>query len=228
MSHPLFNTALARLAALGKEAVKARYRKESSELQCFGVQMGDIRKLAKEFGTDHGSDHELALALWESPVLEARLLAVLLMKPDRLGQEQLDVMVRSATAGQLADWLNAYVVRKHPDREQLRRMWMADADPWAARAGWSLTSERVEKDPAGLDLAALLNRIESEMAAAAPPQQWTMNFCLAAIGINHPDFRQRAIDIGQALGIYRDYPTPKGCTSPFAPIWIDAMVGRQK
>jgi 3-methyladenine DNA glycosylase AlkD len=66
------------------------------------------------------------------------------------------------------------------------------------------------------------------MAAAAPPQQWTMNFCLAAIGINHPDFRQRAIDIGQALGIYRDYPTPKGCTSPFAPIWIDAMVGRQK
>jgi 3-methyladenine DNA glycosylase AlkD len=219
---------MARLAALGKEAVKARYRKESADLQCLGVQMGDIRKLAKEFGTDHGSDHDLALALWDSPVLEARLLAVLLMKPDRLERKQLDAMVRSATAGQLADWLNAYIVKKHPDKEPLRQAWMTDADPWAARAGWSLTSDRIEKSPAGLDLAALLDRIESEMAAAEPPRQWTMNFCLAAIGINHPHFRQRAIDIGQALGIYRDYPTPKGCTSPFAPIWIKAMVDRQK
>ncbi|MDX9958196.1 MAG: DNA alkylation repair protein [Spirochaetia bacterium] len=228
MSHPSYQTALDELESLGKAAVKARYRKESSDLQCFGVQMGDIRKLAKEFGTDHGSDHELALALWESPILEARLLAVLLMKPDRLGQEQLDAMVRSATTGQLADWLNAYIVRKHLDTEQLRRKWMSDADPWAARAGWSLTSERVESNPEGLDLAVLLNRIESEMATAAPPQQWTMNFCLAAIGINHPEFRQRAIAIGESLGIYRDYPTPKGCTSPFAPVWIKAMVDRQK
>lgn len=227
MSHPQYNTALARLEALGKEAVKARYRKEAADLQCFGVQMGDIRKVAKEFGTDHGSDHELALALWESPVLEARLLAILLMKPDRLEREQLDTMVRSATAGQLADWLNAYIVKKHPDKEQLRQSWMVDVNPWAARAGWSLTSDRIEKSPAGLDLATLLDRIESEMAAAAPPQQWTMNFCLAAIGINHPEYRQRAIDIGQALGIYRDYPTPKGCTSPFAPVWIDAMVKGQ-
>ncbi len=33
--------------------------------------------------------------------------------------------------------------------------------------------------------------------------------------------------IGETLGIYRDYPVSKGCTSPFAPIWINAMVSRQ-
>jgi hypothetical protein len=33
--------------------------------------------------------------------------------------------------------------------------------------------------------------------------------------------------IGKTLGIYRDYPVSKGCTSPFAPIWINAMVSRQ-
>lgn len=221
MSQSQYKTALARLEVLGKEAVKARYRKESSELQCFGVQMGDIRKLAKEFGPDH----ELGLTLWESPVLEARLMAVLLMKSQRLDPKTLDAMVRSATMTQLADWLNAYLVKKHPDNEKLRQTWMADPDPWAARAGWSLTSDRVEKTPEGLDLPALLDRIGSEMATADPAQQWTMNFCLAAIGINHPEFRQRAIDLGETLGIYRDYPTPKGCTSPFAPIWIKAMSG---
>jgi 3-methyladenine DNA glycosylase AlkD len=55
-----------------------------------------------------------------------------------------------------------------------------------------------------------------------------MNFCLAGIGIHFPKHRRRAITIGETLGIYRDYPVSKGCTSPFAPIWIKEMVSRQK
>jgi 3-methyladenine DNA glycosylase AlkD len=65
------------------------------------------------------------------------------------------------------------------------------------------------------------------MGAAAPEVQWTMNFCLAETGIHFPRYRQRAIAIGEKLGVYRDYPVSKGCTSPFAPIWINAMVRRQ-
>jgi 3-methyladenine DNA glycosylase AlkD len=104
---------------------------------------------------------------------------------------------------------------------------MEDDDPWAARAGWSLTSERVGRSPDGLDLPALLDRIEAELANAAPEAQWTMNSCLAAIGIHFPKHRKRALAIGEKLGVYRDYPVSKGCTSPFAPIWINEMVRRQ-
>jgi 3-methyladenine DNA glycosylase AlkD len=104
---------------------------------------------------------------------------------------------------------------------------MKDADRWAARAGWSLTSERISKSPDGLDLPALLDRIESEMKKAAPEVQWTINYCLAGIGIHFPKHRKRALAIGEKLGIYRDYPVSKGCTSPFAPIWINEMVRRQ-
>jgi hypothetical protein len=53
-----------------------------------------------------------------------------------------------------------------------------------------------------------------------------MNECLAAIGIHFPKHRERAIAIGEESGIYRDYPVSKGSTSPFAPIWINAMVSR--
>jgi 3-methyladenine DNA glycosylase AlkD len=52
-------------------------------------------------------------------------------------------------------------------------------------------------------------------------------YTLAEIGIHFPKLRLRAIAIGDTLGIYRDYPLSKGCTSPFAPIWIDEMVRRQ-
>jgi 3-methyladenine DNA glycosylase AlkD len=65
------------------------------------------------------------------------------------------------------------------------------------------------------------------MPTAPPEVQWTMNTALAQIGINFPKHRKRAIDIGESLGIYRDYPVSKGCTSPFAPIWIKEMVKRK-
>jgi hypothetical protein len=39
--------------------------------------------------------------------------------------------------------------------------------------------------------------------------------------------RKRAIAVEEKLGMYRDYPVSKGCTSPFAPIWINEMVRRQ-
>jgi 3-methyladenine DNA glycosylase AlkD len=104
---------------------------------------------------------------------------------------------------------------------------MTSDDRWAARAGWQLTAGRVAKRPEGLDLEALLDRVEKEMGAAAPEVRWTMNMCLAEIGIHNPKLRKRAIAIGEKLGIYRDYPVSKGCTSPFAPIWINEMVRRQ-
>src|SRR5690606_26743467 len=123
---------------------------------------------------------------------------------------------------------NAYVVKNHPEREALRQAWMQEEDPWAARAGWALTSGRVARVPDGLDLTALLDRIEAEMGDAPPAVQWTMNGCLANIGIHFPKHRKRAIVIGEKLGVYRDFPCAKGCTSPFAPIWIGEMVRRQE
>src|SRR5690606_35999 len=160
--------------------------------------------------------------------LEARLLAVLLMKPKQLSAEELDRLVRSNRQMPVSDWLNSYIVKAHPEKEMLRQRWMEDSDPMAARAGWSLTAERGAKAPEGLDRDALLGRIEAEMASAAPERQWTMNNTLAAIGINHPAHRARALAIGEKLGVYRDYPTSAGCTSPFAPEWIGEMVRRQE
>ena len=214
---------LAQLDALGNERVRARNRKHGAGENQFGVQLGDIRKVAATIG----ADQQLAMALWETGNVDARLLAILLIKAGKLSRDEMDRMVRSASFAQVADWLNAYVVRQHPDRESLRQAWMEDDDPWAARAGWSLTAGRVARSADGLDLPALLDRIEAEMGNAASPVQWTMNACLAGIGIHFPEHRARAIAIGETLGTYRDYPVSKGCTSPFAPIWIGEMVRRQ-
>jgi 3-methyladenine DNA glycosylase AlkD len=219
---------LRQLKALGNAAVRAQNAKSgplgsgAGDNQ-FGVSRGDVRKLANKIKTNH----ELALALWNTGNLDAQFLATLLIKVDLLSAAELERMVKSVTWVWVADWLHSYVVKAHADKETLRKKWMTSEDRWTARSGWQLTAGRVAKSPDGLDLAALLDRIEKELAAAPPEVQWTMNRCLAEIGIHFPKLRPRAIAIGEKLGIYRDYPRSKGCTSPFAPIWINAMVKRQ-
>jgi 3-methyladenine DNA glycosylase AlkD len=214
---------LKQLEALADAKVRAHNTKWGAGDNQFGVKLGDIRALAKKIK----SDPELGKALWKTGNVDAQFLAALIVKPKDLSADEMDLMVRSAKFAQAADWLISYVVKDHPEKEALRQRWMSGEDPWAGRAGWSLTSERVAKTPDGLDLPALLDRIESEMGTAAPEAQWTMNSCLAAIGIHLPKHRKRALAIGEKLGIYRDYPVSKGCTSPFAPIWINEMVRRQ-
>ncbi|MEM8960040.1 MAG: DNA alkylation repair protein [Acidobacteriota bacterium] len=215
--------ALAELEALGSERVRAQNVSWGASDNQYGVKLGDIRKVAKAIK----SNHDLALELWQTGNHDARFLAILLLKPKKLTADQLDHMVRSVTFTRVSDWLNAYVIKKHPAKDTLRQTWLTTDHPMAARAGWEQTALVIAKTPEAIDSAALLDRIEADMADADPIVQWTMNHCLAEIGIHLAEHRERAIAVGEALGVFRDYPVSKGCTSPFAPIWIEEMVSRQ-
>jgi 3-methyladenine DNA glycosylase AlkD len=214
---------MAQLEALGNEKMREWSTRDGAGENQFGVKKSDLRTLAKAIKTDP----ELAAALWETGNVDAMLLATLIMRPKQISPDTLESMVCVATYTQLADWLGTNVTKLHPHKEQLRQKWMQSPDTMTHRAGWSLTAERIIKSPEGLDLVTLLDRIEAEMGTAPAPVQWTMNYCLAEIGIHFPEHRERALSIGEKLGVFRDYPTSKGCTSPFAPIWIAEMVGRQ-
>lgn len=214
---------LAELESRGDDARRKHNVKAGAPDNQYGVKLGDIRALAKKLKTDH----ELALRLWDTGNVEAQLLATLLIKPASLSAGELDKLTRSTTCAQVAEWLNSYVVAQHSDKEALREKWMKAKDRWVARAGWHLTASRVNKGAEGLDLPALLDRIEKELPKAPPEVQWTMNNTLAAIGIHDAKLRQRAVAIGEKIGLYRDWPVSKGCTPPYVPVWVDFMVKRQ-
>jgi 3-methyladenine DNA glycosylase AlkD len=214
---------MAALKAAGNDKVKKLDVRSGAGGNQFGVKSGDIRTIAKKLK----GQPELVSQLWDTSNADAMLLAVLLMNPKQITAAELEKRVRSITFTNLADWFDSYVTKVHPENEALREKWMKSTHPMLLRAGWSLTARRVEKEPAGLELKALLDRVEKEMGTAPLVVQWTMNYCLAQIGIHFPEHRKRALAIGEKLGVFRDYPTSKGCTSPFAPIWINEMVRRQ-
>ncbi len=214
---------LAELQSLGNEKMMAINTKAGAGKNQFGVKMGDIRNIAKKLKTNH----ELGLQLWNAGNIEAQFLAILIMKPDLLTAKQLDTMVQQIDFTHVADWFSSYILKDHPAKEELRIQWLKSKNKWALRAGWSLMAGKIARDAGELDLDALLKQLQKEMPKAVPEVQWTMNFALAYIGIHHPAYRKQALRIGEELGIYRDYPVSKGCTSPFAPIWINEMIKRQ-
>lgn len=188
------------------------------------VNLTKLRGIAKRLK----KQPDLARELWATGDSAARLVAILVTRPKEYSATEYDEMLRDARTPKVRDWLLNYLIKKSPHAEELRLRWFEDSDVEVAAAYWDLTAERVVKKPEGLDLDTLLDLIESEMGEAAERLQWTMNTCLAQIGIHHPDFRVRAVEIGERLEILKDYPTPPNCTSPYAPIWINEIVSRQE
>lgn len=208
------------LAALDDPKIRAVSERHGDD---HGINLTKLRAVAKELKKNDA----LAAELWATGDTAARLVAILIMRPRTWDAEQLDAMLRESRVPRVHGWLVNYIVKKSPHAEVLRQSWFDDPDPVVASAGWALTSERVNRNPEGLDLAGLLDIIEAEMAGAEERLQWAMNETLSYIGIENPELRERAIAIGHRLGVLEDYPTPPGCTSPFAPSWIAEIVRRR-
>ncbi|WP_051248438.1 DNA alkylation repair protein [Inquilinus limosus] len=211
---------MAELAALEDPKLRAANAERGDD---HGVNLSALRAVAKRLK----ARHELARELWATGDTAARLLATLIAKPEAFSADELDAMIRDIRAPKLLDWFVTNIVKPGRHAEELRLRWKDDTD-LVGRAGWSLTTDRVVKDAAGLDLDGLPDQIEREMRDAPAPKQWSMNHCLAEIGIRHPTHRARAIGIGEKLQVLIDYPASPGCTPPYAPVWIAEMVRRQE
>jgi 3-methyladenine DNA glycosylase AlkD len=211
--------AMARLKALGNEKMFEQNRKLGAGENQFGINLSHIRTLAKEIK----ANPSLAKELWATGNADARLLAVLLLKPKEVSFEEYDAMMSDVEYFKISDWLQSYVVKLSPHKVALGDRWRDSGHEMSIRAGWYILAEQVDKSD-DVPCEQILDRIENEIKGASFRIQEAMNYCLVVIGFRQIHMRARAIGIAEATGVFRDYPVPKGCTSPFAPIWIDYLV----
>jgi len=66
-----------------------------------GVSVLDMRKLAKEIG----KDHDLALDLWKTDIVEGRIVAAMVDDPDKLTEEQMEDWVKDINSWDVCDQL---------------------------------------------------------------------------------------------------------------------------
>lgn len=220
-----FEAVFAQLEKLGSENTRRIFAGYGAGENQFGVKLGDLRGLAKKLKTNH----PLALRLWSTGNTDARMLATMIMAPERLTSAEIEEMARSLSYYRLLDELVNNVVAKSRGAEEMSAQWMDCPEELLGRAGWSLLRTRIaERGAEGLDIDALLKRIEAGILAAPKRKQEAMNYCLVTIGLQLPDFTGKCVALGERLGRFDTTPTPKGCVSSYAPEWIAAALKRKK
>lgn len=196
-----------------------------------GVRLNtEIRAIAKEVGKNGA----LAAHLWKHGGFSARMLSYLILDLKAVDVAYIDGLISDIDAvadekekSQLLDWMIANVVMKKAALKNETAKWRDDPQTIKQRVFWSVQARSVAAENRAHN-EALLAHVERELATANPKLQWNMNWCAAQIGIADEGLRGRCIALGERLGLYRDYPVSKGCTSPYLPSWIGAVVGKKQ
>lgn len=69
----------------------------------WGVGLPELKAMAK----DYGKDYDLAIALWKEDIRECKILATLMMPPERMLPEVVDIWMEQTPSQEIAEWAAA-------------------------------------------------------------------------------------------------------------------------
>ncbi len=187
------------------------------------TNLGDLRKIAKNIKTDH----DLAMELWSTGKLFARLLAILIMDNKRVSQDLINKLDKDMHThpfderNQLVDWFMANQLVKNKKTIALIESWENSLSALQRRVFWYYQARLrwVGQTPPA-NTAELLTKIEANIAKEEPEVQWAMNFTAGWIGVYEKQYRNRCITIGEKTGLYKGEMVSKGCTPDYLPEFI--------
>ena len=102
--------------------------------QRLGVSVPDMRKLAKELG----KDHELALALWNTGIAEARIVASMVGVPAKLTEGQMEDWVKDFNSWDVCDQVCMNLFDKTPLAWKKVIDWSTREEEFVKRAAFAL------------------------------------------------------------------------------------------
>ena len=191
--------------------------------------MGALKKVAKTIKRDH----ELAIELWGTEFLHARLLASLIFDTKLIDEAFIEELAADLDAlpeeerSRISEWFLANQLMKSKRTAALIEGWQHHSSPTLQRLFWYHQGRlrwTGKGDPG--NTAVLLDAAEESLASAHPDVQWAMNFCLGWIGIHEPGHRRRCVKLGEAVGLYRDEVVPRNCTPSYLPEFIRVEVDK--
>jgi len=162
-----------------------------------GLAVPTLRALAREFRRDHA----LALALWDTGIPDAQILAGMVAEPQELTVAQMDHWVAGMRAWDVCDQacLNAFV--KSPLAWEAIPRWAAREPEFEKRAGFALLAVAAvhQKQRDDADFIARLPLIE---AAADDDRNFVkkaVNWALRQIGKRSAALREPALTVADRL-----------------------------
>ena len=126
---------LAKLESLGVEEDRAGMARFGINVEnAYGIRIPVLRKMAKEIG----ANHELAQALWETEMHEARILASMIDDPKRVCEEQMEAWVRDFNSWDLCDQVCGNLFDKTESAFDKAVEWAGREEEYVKRAGFAI------------------------------------------------------------------------------------------
>lgn len=174
---------LKELKAFGSETYKKLLFKNYGVREpCFGVKIGDLKKIQKRIK----KDYQLALDLYDTGNYDAMYLAGLIADDARMTKKDLQRWVENAYAGSLPGATVPWVAAGSPHGREVALNWIESKKPHVASAGWMTLASLVSiKDDADLDIAelkALMQRVQKTIHKAPDAVRYSMNSFLISVG----------------------------------------------
>jgi 3-methyladenine DNA glycosylase AlkD len=112
-----------------------------------GVSMSDVQKLAKRLGRSH----ELAVALWETNIYEARMLTSFVAEPERVTAAQMDRWCRDFDNWAVCDTLCFKLFDRTPHAWAKVAKWGDKREEFVKRAAFALLASLATHDKSATD-----------------------------------------------------------------------------
>lgn len=193
---------MAELEANGSAQTRKTYRNAGIKGEMFGVSYAFLKKLHKRVKTDH----ELALQLWETKNVDARIFACWVADADKTTIKLLETWARDDSEPHLAGEFAAFVQDTDLADGRMRN-WIGMTSSYRKTVAWNIAG-RLAMQPkrgpeeGGLendDLAELLQRIERDIHTVSDSTRYAMNNALISIGCR-PGWMKKAIAVARKVG----------------------------
>lgn len=162
-----------------------------------GVAVSDIKALGKQLGRNH----ELAAALWETGIYEARMLTSFVDDPERVTAAQMDRWCREFDSWAIVDTLCFHLFDRTPHAWGRVEAWSEKRDEFGKRAAFALLAclalhDRHADDDAFLDGLRLI-----ELAATDERNfvKKGVNWALRAVGERNATLNAAAVKVARRL-----------------------------
>lgn len=156
-----------------------------------GVSIPTLRSLAKEIGTDH----ELALKLWDSGFHEARILASLVADKDQVSKSLMDRWAKQFDSWDVCDQVCSNLFRHTPYAWDKAVKWSGRRQEFVKRAGFVLMAGLVVADKQAPNEAFIpfLEIIEREARDDRNFVKKAVNWALRTIGKRNRALNKKAV-----------------------------------
>lgn len=162
-----------------------------------GVPVGDMRALAKKIGPNH----ELASALWQTKVYEARMMAAFLGEAEKVTPQQMDEWCADFDSWAICDTVCFALFDRASHAWEKVSEWAERDEEFVKRAAFALLASLVAHDKQADD-ANFLEGLQLIEAAAGDERNFVkkgVNWALRCIGKYKPALQAAAIGVAERL-----------------------------